>query len=193
MGLAIGVILSNYLFGSLPFGLLISNRLEGVDPRGKGSGNIGASNVLRVAGKKAAILTLICDLVKGIPLVIISEWIRFDKNVVLFVALAAILGHIFSIFLWFKGGKGVATGFGVILVLSPKIALAGLIIWIIAVYFSKYAAVGALAAYGAVPFLAFTLQSEKNFVIFSSTVAFLIYFRHWDNICRLVQGKETRF
>ena len=187
-----GTILANYLIGSLPFGLIISRKVGGVDPRKAGSGNIGATNVFRVVGKNAAILTLVCDLLKGLPLIIAARLMGFEESMVLLVGLAAILGHIFSVFLRFNGGKGVATSFGVILVLAPKIALIGLLLWGGGVFVGKHSSVGALTAFGSLPFLTFFFNSEPIFVIFSILISFLIYFRHWENICRLLQGKEGK-
>lgn len=184
------MILANYLIGSLPFGLMVSKILQGIDPREKGSGNIGATNVLRVVGKKAAILTLFFDLVKGLPLIIVARQLGFDERTILLVAFAAILGHIFSIFLKFKGGKGVATSFGIILILAPHIALVGLVLWGGGVFFGKYSSVGALTAFGALPFLAFFSQRETDFILFATLITFLVYLRHWGNIRRLIQGKE---
>lgn len=185
-----GMILANYLIGSLPIGLIIAKTFQGIDPREKGSGNIGATNVLRVAGKKAAIATLVFDLMKGLPLIIVARQAGFQGRATLLVGLAAILGHVFSVFLKFKGGKGVATSFGVILILAPQVALAGLLLWGGGVFFGKYSSVGALTAFGALPLLTFFFDLETDFVIFSVFVTLLIYFRHWENIRRLLQGKE---
>ncbi len=187
-----GMIFASYLVGSLPFGLIISKVIQGVDPRSKGSGNVGATNVLRVVGKRAAALTLVCDLIKGLPFIIVARQLGYNERTVLFVAIAAILGHVFSVFLKFKGGKGVATSFGIFLILAPRVALIGLLLWSGGVYFGKYSSVGALTAFGALPFLTFFFNLETNIVIFSSLVSILIYFRHWGNICRLIQGKEGR-
>ncbi len=186
------MILANYLIGSIPGGLIIAKYFQSVDPREKGSRNIGATNVLRVAGKKAAIATLIFDLSKGLPLIFAARQTGLDQRTALLVGLAAIIGHIFSLFLKFKGGKGVATSFGVILVLAPPVALAGLLLWGGGVFFGKYSSIGALTAFGALPLLAFFFQLETDFVIFSFFVAFLVYFRHWGNICRLIKGTEGK-
>ncbi|MFQ5587667.1 MAG: glycerol-3-phosphate 1-O-acyltransferase PlsY [Nitrospiria bacterium] len=184
------MILANYLAGSLPFGLMIAKVFRGIDPREKGSGNIGATNVLRVAGKKAAVATLIFDLIKGLPFIFAARLAGFENRIVLLVGLAAILGHIFSVFLRFKGGKGVATSFGVILVLTPQVAIAGLLFWGGGVFFGKYSSVGALTAFGILPLLTFFFNLGADFVIFSIIVTLLVYFRHWENIRRLLQGRE---
>lgn len=186
------MIFANYLVGSLPFGLIVSKILQGTDPRKQGSGNIGATNVLRVVGKKAAGITLLCDLLKGLPLIIAAKQVGFDERTVLFVAVAGILGHVFSVFLKFKGGKGVATSFGIILVLAPHVALIGLLLWGGGVFFGKYSSAGALAAFGALPLLAFFLDTSPDFFLFTGFVSLLVYFRHLENIRRLIQGKEGK-
>src|SRR3569832_414954 len=185
----IGMILAAYLIGSIPFGLLIS-KIRGVDPRRGGSGNIGATNVLRVVGKKEAALTLIFDALKGFAPIFASGLLELQEQAILIVAFAVILGHIFPVFLKFKGGKGVATSFGVFLALAPKIALVALILWIAGVYLGKYSSIGALTAFGALPFLALLLKREPGLILFASVIAVLVYIRHWENIQRLIQGKE---
>ena len=187
---ALGIVLANYLLGAIPFGLIISKWAKGIDPRRAGSGNIGATNVLRVVSKQAAALTLVCDLIKGIPLLLVARWMALGETATLFVGFAAVLGHVFPVFLRFKGGKGVATSFGVILVLAPPIALTGLVLWGGGVFFGKYASVGALTAFGALPFLTVLFNATPNFVIFSTAISSLIYLRHWTNIRRLVRGTE---
>ncbi len=188
--LEIGMILANYGIGSIPFGLIVSKIAHGTDPREKGSGNIGATNVLRVVGKKAALLTLVFDLLKGMPLIAVSRQLVLSEQTILLVALAAILGHVFSVFLKFKGGKGVATSFGIILFLAPQVALIALILWGGGVFLGKYSSVGALTAFGALPLLTLFFDLGTDFVIFTVLVTVLIYIRHWSNICRLFQGKE---
>lgn len=185
----IGMILAAYFIGSIPFGLLVS-KIRGIDPRRGGSGNIGATNVLRVVGKKEAVLTLIFDALKGFVPIFSAGLLELQEQAVLAAALAVILGHIFPVFLRFKGGKGVATSFGVFLALAPKIALLALVLWIGGVYLGKYSSIGALTAFGALPFLALILNREVGFVLFASIVSILVYIRHWENIQRLIQGKE---
>lgn len=188
----IGLILANYVIGSLPFGLIFSRAFCGIDPRGQGSGNTGATNVLRVVGKRCAILTVICDLTKGMPLIIVGENIGLENEMVLLIAMSAVFGHIFSVFLRFKGGKGVATSLGVFLLLAPKIAIIGLLIWMLAFLLTRISSIGALSGFGALPFLVFFFRPEKPMVLFSATIAILIYFRHWENIRRLIQGTEKK-
>lgn len=184
------MIFMSYLIGSVPFGLLVSKTIRGIDPRRQGSRNIGATNVLRVAGKKEAALTLICDFLKGLLPVLFARGVGVSEEAVLLVGLAPIIGHIFPVFLKFKGGKGVATSFGVFSGLAPYIALSALVLWIGGVYFGKYSSIGALTAFGALPFLSLLLKPDTLFVFFSSAIALLVYIRHRENIYRLLKGTE---
>jgi glycerol-3-phosphate acyltransferase PlsY len=186
---SVGIVLASYLIGSIPFGLLIS-KMRGVDPRRKGSGNIGATNILRVVGKKEAILTLVCDVLKGFIPIFASGLLELTEGTLFFIALAVILGHIFPVFLKFKGGKGVATSFGAFLALSPQIALLALLIWIGGFSLAKVSSIGALAAFGALPFLAFFFKPDWDFILLASIVSVLVYVRHWENIQRLLKGTE---
>ncbi len=186
------MIFANYLVGSLPFGLIVSKILRGSDPRKQGSGNIGATNVLRVVGKKAAGLTLLCDLLKALPLVIAAQQMGFSERTILLIAVAGILGHVFSVFLKFKGGKGVATSFGVVLVLAPHLALIGLLLWGGGIFFGKYSSAGALTAFGLLPLIAFFSDVSPDLFLFTGFVSLLVYFRHLGNIRRLIQGTEEK-
>lgn len=179
-----------YAIGSIPFGIFISKTMSGIDPRHAGSGNIGATNVLRVAGKKQAILTLVGDILKGLLPVGLAQFFEVEQQGILLIGFSAILGHIFPVLLKFKGGKGVAVSLGVFLGIAPVIALIALVIWIAGVSYGKYSSVGALAAFGALPFLAILLKPEPAFILFSFVVAALVYFRHKDNIVRLIRGEE---
>ncbi len=181
-----------YLIGSIPSGLWISKILLGVDPRLAGSGNIGATNILRVAGKREASLTLAADILKGLLPVIVAQFLKMEQRFIILIGFSAILGHLFPVFLKFKGGKGVAVSFGVFLAMTPKIALISFIIWLGGVYGGKYSSIGALAAFGALPFLALLFKPETEFVFFSMMLSILVYLRHKENICRLLQGEEKR-
>ncbi|MFY9270898.1 MAG: glycerol-3-phosphate 1-O-acyltransferase PlsY, partial [Candidatus Manganitrophaceae bacterium] len=174
----LGWMVAAYLIGSIPVGLLISKTTGGIDPRKGGSRNIGATNVLRTVGKKAALFTLVGDLLKGLLPVAGARWFGLSEEVVLFTGFAVILGHLFPIFLRLKGGKGVATSFGVFLILAPSIALISLLIWIVGFYLSKYSSVGALSAFGALPFVVFLLKSDIKLTLFASIISILVYIRH---------------
>jgi glycerol-3-phosphate acyltransferase PlsY len=184
------LIIFAYLIGSVPFGLLISKFMSGIDPRESGSGNIGATNVLRVAGKKQAALTLAADILKGIVPIGLAQFIGVEQKIIPFVGFSAILGHIFPIFLRFRGGKGVAVSLGVFLAVAPKIAFIAFCLWIGGVVIGKYSSVGALFAFGALPFLALWLKPDCGFILFSIGVSVLVYIRHQENILRLIRGEE---
>lgn len=190
LSLIIILVVVAYAIGSIPCGLWISKSMSGIDPRHSGSGNMGATNVLRVVGKKEALLTLAADIVKGILPVGLAQFLGMEKQGILLVGLSAILGHLFPVFLGFKGGKGVAVSLGVFLGIAPKIALILVIIWVGGVTMGKYSSIGALAAFGALPFLALMFKPEPEFVLFSSVLSILVYFRHKENIFRLVRGEE---
>jgi glycerol-3-phosphate acyltransferase PlsY len=151
------VIVASYLVGAIPFGLLFGKLFANVDVRTMGSGNIGATNVLRAAGKKAAILTLIADALKGLgPVLIVRALFQDDVTTALSGA-AAVLGHNFPLYLGFKGGKGVATSFGVVFGVSPWIGLFCLMTWLVAASLWRYSSLSALVAFAAYPILSFLL------------------------------------
>jgi glycerol-3-phosphate acyltransferase PlsY len=184
--------MAGYLLGSIPFGVVVSNALGLADPRTVGSKNVGFTNVLRMSGMKAGILTLIGDMGKGwVTGWAAMQWLT-DERFIMFVALSAILGHIFSPFLNFKGGKGVATALGVVLGLSPSIGFLLLLIWLGAVAIWRYSSGGALAAFGFFPVLAIVNEQRPEFLVFSLVVSTLIWFKHKDNIVRLWKGTESK-
>ena len=181
-----------YLLGAIPFGIVVSKALGLPDPRTAGSKNVGFTNVLRVSGKKAGVLTLLGDLGKGWVLASAAmHWLTIESYIMV-VALAPILGHLFSPFLGFKGGKGVATAVGVVLGLSPSIGLLLLLIWLGAVAIWRYSSGGALAAFTCFPIVAIVNEQRQEFFIFSLFVSALIWFKHKDNIVRLWRGTESK-
>lgn len=181
-----------YLLGAIPFGIVVSKALGLPDPRTVGSKNVGFTNVLRVSGKKAGILTLLGDMGKGWLLGWVAmQWLT-DESFIMIVALTPILGHLFSPFLGFKGGKGVATALGVVLGLSPSIGLLLLLIWLGAVAIWRYSSGGALAAFGCLPVVAIVNEQRQEFFVFSLLVSALIWFKHKDNIVRLWRGTESK-
>jgi glycerol-3-phosphate acyltransferase PlsY len=184
--------MAGYLLGSIPFGLVVSNAMGLPDPRTVGSKNVGFTNVLRMSGKKAGILTLIGDMGKGWVMGWTAMHWLTDERFIMLVALSAILGHIFSLFLNFKGGKGVATALGVVLGLSPSIGFLLLLIWLGAVAIWRYSSGGALAAFGFFPVLAIVNEQRPEFLVFSLVVSTLIWFKHKDNIVRLWKGTESK-
>jgi len=181
-----------YVLGGIPFGIVVSKALGLPDPRTVGSKNIGFTNVLRVSGKKAGILTLLGDFGKGwVCAWVAMHWLTVESYIMV-VAFAPILGHMFSPFLGFKGGKGVATAVGVVLGLSPSIGLLLLLIWLGAVAIWRYSSGGALAAFGCFPIVAVVNEQRQEFFIFSLVISALIWIKHKDNIVRLWRGTESK-
>ena len=181
-----------YVLGGIPFGIVVSKALGLPDPRMVGSKNIGFTNVLRVSGKTAGILTLLGDFGKGWACAWVAmHWLTVESYIMV-VAFAPILGHMFSPFLGFKGGKGVATAVGVVLGLSPSIGLLLLLIWLGAVAIWRYSSGGALAAFGCFPIVAVVNEQRQEFFIFSLVISALIWIKHKDNIVRLWEGTESK-
>ena len=181
-----------YVLGGIPFGIVVSKALGLPDPRMVGSKNIGFTNVLRVSGKTAGILTLLGDFGKGwVCAWVAMHWLTVESYIMV-VAFAPILGHMFSPFLGFKGGKGVATAVGVVLGLSPSIGLLLLLIWLGAVAIWRYSSGGALAAFACLPVVAIVNEQRQEFFIFSLIVSALIWIKHKDNIVRLWRGTESK-
>ena len=193
--------LFGYFMGSIPFGLLLS-KLSGLgDIRKIGSGNIGATNVLRTGNKKIALLTLILDGTKGalaIYVVSISpSFIEFHltNNVNLFqslVAVSAVIGHCFPIWLNFKGGKGVATGFGTIIFLNMYVGMIALLIWVSIAKLFRISSLSALISYLFIPISMFFFTSEKSFFLASVLISLICYLQHRENIKRLLNGSEAK-
>ena len=180
------------LLGAIPFGVVVSKAMGLPDPRTVGSKNVGFTNVLRVSGKKAGILTLLGDMGKGWVMGWAAmQWLT-DERFIMLVALSVILGHLFSPFLNFKGGKGVATAMGAVLGLSPSIGLLLLLIWLGAVAIWRYSSGGALAAFGCFPVVAIVNEQRQGFFVFSLVVSGLIWIKHKDNIVRLWKGTESK-
>ena len=180
------------LLGAIPFGVLVSKAMGLPDPRTVGSKNVGFTNVLRVSGTKAGVLTLLGDMGKGWVMGWAAmQWLT-DERFIMLVALSVILGHLFSPFLNFKGGKGVATASGAVLGLSPSIGLLLLLIWLGAVAIWRYSSGGALAAFGCFPVVAIVNEQRQGFFVFSLVVSGLIWIKHKDNIVRLWKGTESK-
>lgn len=195
-------VIISYLVGSIPTGLILS-RASGIDIRKSGSGNIGATNVTRLLGKKLGVLTLVGDVLKAMVPMLAVHWYLVRSGTVakpheidLAVTLcggAAFLGHMYSIYLKFRGGKGVATALGVFLVLNPWAALISLLLFTAVVYFSGYVAVGSLVVSALMTLWIWLLRGSPNHVFLAFFVGVLIWFKHTDNIRRLLQGTETNW
>ncbi len=192
VGVLIGALVGGYLLGAVPFGVVVSKCLGTVDPRTAGSRNVGFTNVLRVSGKAAGILTLIGDMGKGW----VVGWLGvhlFDVEwAVLLTALAPVLGHLYPVFLKFRGGKGVATALGAVLGVAPPIGLSLLAVWLLVAAVWRYSSGGALAAFGLFPILSLFVRPTSTFVGFSLVVSALIWIKHKENIARLWSGTESR-
>jgi glycerol-3-phosphate acyltransferase PlsY len=188
----LSVILS-YLLGAVPFGLLFGKLFSNVDVRTLGSGNIGATNVLRASGKKAAVLTLLADCLKGLIPVLAVQFLFHDDALAALAGAAAVLGHNFPVYLGFKGGKGVATSYGVVLATVPWIGLICLIAWLFAAFIWKYSSLSALLSFVLYPVLTFALYRESRPMGLLSLFIFgMIYIRHRENIKRLLAGTEPK-
>ena len=193
-----------YLVGSINFSILISKKMAGFDVREKGSGNAGTTNMLRSVGKKAAALTLLCDILKGvvaIGIAILAGNIIKDMNKALLVQIAAIavvLGHTFPIFFQFKGGKGVATSLGVLLLVNWKIGLICLVFALALIFLTRMVSLGSVGAAILYPVLVlfintnYTVSEGSGYLIFSIILAVIVAFNHRTNIKRLMNGTENR-
>lgn len=182
-----------YLVGSVPFGLLIG-RLAGTDVRKEGSCNIGATNVSRVLGKKLGFLTLVCDCLKGLlPMALAGFYLPDTANREQLVALTgvlAVVGHMFPVYLRFRGGKGVATGLGVFLYFSPLAIVISLAIFLAAVRLTGFVSVGSLLASALIPLWLYLLGAANTAVWAATIIALLIWGKHHENIKRLLHGQE---
>jgi len=200
----ITVAVGSYLLGSIPFGYILVRVFQGIDVRSIGSGNIGATNVARTGGKGVAVATLVLDIFKGwlaVFLVLTLPWIPSSGPVQLhtlgaFAAFCAVIGHIFPLWLGFKGGKGVATGFGVFLALAPVSALIAITVFLVVVALTRYVSLGSILGSAALPLSLLLLQQHLFHALalaMSAAVALLIIVRHRQNIGRLLKGTESRF
>jgi glycerol-3-phosphate acyltransferase PlsY len=187
------LILGSYLIGALPFGLFIG-KLAGADVRKKGSGNIGATNVSRVLGKKLGAATLCCDMLKSyLPMLAAQALLAGQAKANLWVAvcgLAAVVGHIFPVYLKFKGGKGVATALGMFFFLSPVAVILALLCFLAAVWFTGFVSVGSLVAATVLPLILWLSGEPLATVIVCLPVTVLIWLKHHENIARLRRGEE---
>jgi len=188
-----------YLLGSIPFGVIWAGLFGGTDVRKAGSGNIGATNVARVVGPLAGILTLVLDAAKGAAAVFFAERLSNDSATWMMLAgLAVLVGHCFPVWLKFKGGKGVATAAGVFLVLSPMACAAAFVLFVLVVIFWRYISLGSISAAGAMPLLTYFLWAPHHAPPLAITfgtlaAALLIIYEHRGNLKRLVGGAEPKF
>jgi acyl phosphate:glycerol-3-phosphate acyltransferase len=181
-----------YLIGAIPIGVILS-KIKGIDPRKTGSGNIGATNVMRAAGKIFGLLTLIGDILKGLIPTLIAINSGLSSPVIAAIGLATFLGHLFPVYLKFKGGKGVATALGVYVAINPYAILISIIIFILVFAKWRYVSLGSLIGTGVMPLALIAFKSPMEYTYLSLAVGILIFIKHKDNIKRLVAGKENRF
>ena len=181
-----------YLLGSIPFGYLIVRGKSGADIRETGSGGTGATNVSRRAGKAAGVLTLLLDAAKGCAAVVIAKAVSGDDWVIAAAAIAALVGHIFPVWLDFRGGKGVATGVGIFLVLAPVPLLCAGVVFVAIVLLTRYVSLGSITAAILIPVLVWVQSGSQPLLIAAVVGAALIVFAHRGNIQRLASGTESR-
>ncbi len=186
------LILGAYLLGSVPTGLLLAKAV-GVDIRATGSGNIGATNVYRTLGRTVGVLTLVGDCLKGLLPILAARYLGLTDAWVAAAGLAAFLGHVYTVFLGFKGGKGVATALGVFLGVSPLAVLFAVAIFALLVWKWRYISLGSISAAAAMPILVALLDRRPLLVGMTVVVAALVIWKHRENIGRLRAGTENRF
>ncbi len=191
-----------YLIGSINFSVILSKKMAGFDVREKGSGNAGTTNMLRAVGKKAAAITLVCDILKGVVAILIAMFIgnvveEANKPLLVQIAgIAVILGHTFPIFFKFKGGKGVATSLGVLIMSNWQIGLICLVFALILIILTQMVSVGSIAAAILYPVLTLFIPENYivpgNYLIYSVILAVLVVFNHRENVKRLLNGTENK-
>lgn len=185
--------LLSYLLGALPFGFILAKYFLGTDVRASGSGNIGATNVARVVGKKLGALTLVLDLGKGLAPVLIARSLGFDGFWLGAIAVAAVLGHCFPVYLRFHGGKGVATGLGVFIALNPMAAALGGLAYLAAFLLTHVSALGSFALLTGVVVTSLFLAPPYWPALTQVLISLVIIYRHKENIQRLLGGQENKF
>jgi len=188
------IILFAYLVGSISSGIIVSQIFNLPDPRTIGSKNPGATNVMRSGNKKAAIFTLLGDLLKAIFVLVIAEYLGFDDLIIVCVALAVLIGHIYPIFYKFRGGKGVATAIGILIALNFKLALIVASIWLLVFGIWRYSSLAAIVASISAPIVAiFILRDQSLYCIAFTLITIIILFKHQANIKKLLSGTELKF
>lgn len=183
-----------YLIGAIPCGVILTRLAGGEDVRKSGSGNIGATNVYRVAGRKLGVVTLLLDTLKGvIPVLIAVKLFPDNMTAIALVAAATFLGHLFPVYIGFKGGKGVATALGIFLVLSPLAILIALILFVAVVWQWRYISLGSIIAAAACPFLIALVENSFPLFLAGLFIGGMVIYRHRANIQRLREGTENKF
>ena len=195
------LIITAYLIGSIPTALIISKKYFGIDIREYGSGNMGATNTFRVLGSRFGTIVMICDILKGMAAVALYNLLPYylsnelDRtNLMIGLGLAATLGHIYPIWAEFKGGKGVATLFGMILAIQPNVALSCVAVFLLVLYLTRYVSLSSILAGVALPICVLWIYNEKEvfYRVFAVAVACLIVLTHQKNLSRIIKGNESR-
>jgi len=181
-----------YLLGSVPTGLLLG-KFYGIDVRQEGSGNIGATNLYRTMGRKVGIITLLGDCLKGLLPVLLVWKLGMGEPMQAWVGLAAFFGHVFSVFLLFKGGKGVATALGVYLALAPLAVLGALAAFVLLVLIWRYISLGSIVAAAVMPLIIWFIPHSQQLLIATALISATVIIKHHANISRLVAGTESKF
>jgi len=186
------VIVAAYLTGSIPTGLLLG-KAYGIDVRREGSGNIGATNLYRTVGRKVGIITLIGDCLKGLLPVLLVKYSSLPPEFAAWVGLAAFCGHVFSVFLKFRGGKGVATALGVFLALAPLAVAIAIALFAVVMFFWRYVSLASITAAAAMPLVVFFRGGSGTLTTVTFIIALIVIVRHSENIKRLISGTENKF
>ena len=188
-----------YLLGSIPFGYLLVKERVGLDVRSVGSGNVGATNVLRVSGKGPAVAVLLMDMAKGCFPVLVGRLLGFSPGILALVAVAAVLGHVFPIFLGFRGGKGVATAVGAFLALAPIATATSIAVFIVLVVWKRYVSLASVVAVASFPLWAYIYGRTGwmtvpwfEVCVAGMVTAFVVFVKHWANLRRIGEGTESR-
>ncbi len=187
-----GVIIGSYLMGSLPFGLWIGRWLYHIDLREHGSNNTGATNAYRVLGRWPALLVFVCDTAKGMAGVYMGSTLVGVSSAEVLCGIAAISGHNWSVFMGFKGGRGVATGLGVIALLAPEVTAIVFVVWCLIVFLTRYVSLASIVAAALVPPMMWWFNSGKETLWFGVAAAAFVIIRHRPNIERLLRGEELK-
>jgi|SRR5690625_1791072 len=192
--LALGLLLAlvGYVFGSVSSAIVICRLLGLPDPRGEGSGNPGTTNVLRLGGKKAAAATLVGDMLKGVLPVLLARLVTSDPLLWAFAGAGAFLGHLYPLFFRFQGGKGVATGLGVLLAWSFPAGVLTVLTWLVAAAIGRYSSAAALTAFLMAPIYVGALSANTALTLTMAAISLLTYWRHRSNIRKLFAGEESK-
>lgn len=192
MVMTASAIIIAYLFGSISSAIIVCRLMGLPDPRTQGSKNPGATNVLRIGGKKAAIITLLGDVLKGVIPVFAARLLGFDAITLSLAALAAFFGHLYPIFFRFEGGKGVATALGCLIALSPLTACCWGATWLVMAFLFRYSSLAALTASVLAPFYIWLFTREQAYVMAVTIMTILLLIRHRTNISKLLRGEESK-